>query len=145
MEGIYYTNEYHTSYIVKKSYEGIQESRILLTIEDCLEQIKEWDEKYFYKLGIENFGLSFNKTIEKVYEKLLTQTYNEKKYFFVYDYESNNLLYEGNLEKIRKCPLSAKTLFTAEFLPNAKFEGKYKVVITDIVKDEMCQIEEEIA
>ena len=85
------TNPYG-KYLVLKTYEGVQKSRKLPTLDDCKQQIKEWDDDYY--------GLN-NQQIVKIIEYVLKD-------------KDDRIIVKGNIKDVTQVVgCKAKTIYNA--------------------------------
>ena len=79
-------------YLVLKTYEGVQKARKLPTLDDCKQQIKEWDDDYY--------GLN-NQQIVKIIEYVLKD-------------KDDKIIVKGNIKDVTQVVgCKAKTIYNA--------------------------------
>lgn len=88
-------------WLIVKIYGGKKMYRVMDTLEDCKQQVEEWDEDYIRLTG--------DKSIRKGIPGLLDLYYKEKginksgpSYFYVYKANTNELLFSGESVDIAK-------------------------------------------
>ena len=111
-------------YLVLKTYEGVQKARKLPTLDDCKQQIKEWDE--------ENEKVNDNQVIVKVLGYILTD-------------KDNEVVAEGSIKDVTQfVGCKAKTIYNALCTEGRKvryFNGNEKMLLnviknTQIITDD---------
>ena len=103
-------------YLVLKTYEGVQKARKLPTLDDCKQQIKEWDDDYY--------GLN-NQQIVKIIEYVLKD-------------KDDKIIVKGNIKDVTQVVgCKAKTIYNALCTEGRKvryFNGNEKMKL-DVIKN----------
>ena len=103
-------------YLVLKTYEGVQKARKLPTLDDCKQQIKEWDDDYY--------GLN-NQQIVKIIEYVLKD-------------KDDRIIVKGNIKDVTQVVgCKAKTIYNALCTEGrkVKYDNGYEKMKLDVIKN----------
>ena len=103
-------------YLVLKTYEGVQKARKLPTLDDCKQQIKEWDDDYY--------GLN-NQQIVKIIEYVLKD-------------KDDKIIVKGNIKDVTQVVgCKAKTIYNALCTEGrkVKYDNGYEKMKLDVIKN----------
>ena len=103
-------------YLVLKTYEGVQKARKLPTLDDCKQQIKEWDDDYY--------GLN-NQQIVKIIEYVLKD-------------KDDKIIVKGNIKDVTQVVgCKAKTIYNALCTEGrkVKYDNGNKKMRLDVIKN----------